>query len=67
MKHSSFTPLVLSATGGMGNEATIFYKHLASLLGFHIQHDSMLATVLPELFTHPSKQLEVLDPLRDMQ
>ena len=26
VEHSSFTPLVLSATGGMGNEATIFYK-----------------------------------------
>jgi len=32
VEHSSFTPLVLSATGGMGNEATTFYKHLASLL-----------------------------------
>ena len=32
VEHSSFTPLVLSATGGMGNEATIFYKRLASLL-----------------------------------
>ena len=32
VEHSSFTPLVLSATGGMGNEATIFYKQLASLL-----------------------------------
>ena len=32
MEHSSFTPLVLSATGGMGNEATTFFKHLASLL-----------------------------------
>ena len=26
VEHSSFTPLVLSATGGMGNEATFFYK-----------------------------------------
>ena len=32
VEHSSFTPLVLSATGGMGNEATIFYKRLATLL-----------------------------------
>ena len=32
VEHSSFAPLVLSATGGMGNEATIFYKRLASLL-----------------------------------
>ena len=32
VEHSSFTPLVLSATGGMGNEATTFYKRLATLL-----------------------------------
>ncbi len=32
VEHSSFTPLVLSAAGGMGTEATIFYKRLASLL-----------------------------------
>ena len=32
VEHSSFTPLVLSTTGGMGNKATIFYKRLASLL-----------------------------------
>ena len=32
VEHSTFTPLVFSATGGMGNEATIFYKIIASLL-----------------------------------
>ena len=32
VEHSSFTPLVLSTNGGMGNEATTFYKRLASLL-----------------------------------
>ena len=32
VEHSTFTPVVLSATGGMGNEETIFYKRLASLL-----------------------------------
>ena len=32
MEHSSFTPLVFSASGGMGHEATVFYKRLASLL-----------------------------------
>jgi len=31
VEHSTFTPLVFSATGGMGHEATIFYKRLASL------------------------------------
>jgi len=30
VEHSSFTPLVLSATGGMANEATVFYERLAS-------------------------------------
>ena len=29
---SSFTPLVLSSTGGMGREANTFYKRLASLI-----------------------------------
>ena len=32
MEHSSFTPLVFSASGGMGHEASVFYKQLASLL-----------------------------------
>ncbi len=31
-EHGSFTPLVLSATGGMGRETTIFYKRLTSFL-----------------------------------
>ena len=32
VEHSSFTPLIFSATGVMAAEATIFYKRLASLL-----------------------------------
>jgi len=32
VEHSSFTPLVLSATGGMEHEANILHKRLASLL-----------------------------------
>ena len=32
VEHSSFTPLIFSATGGMGREATCFYKRLASML-----------------------------------
>ena len=32
MEHSSFTPVVLSVSGGLGREATQFYKMLASLL-----------------------------------
>ena len=32
VEHASFTPLVLSATGGFANEAKTFYKRLASML-----------------------------------
>ena len=32
VEHSTFTPLVFSAAGGMGREATCFYKRLASML-----------------------------------
>lgn len=32
IEHASFTPLVLSATGGLANEANTFYKRLASML-----------------------------------
>ena len=32
VEHSSFTPLVLSSTGGMGKAATTFYKRLSSML-----------------------------------
>ena len=32
VEHASFTPLVMSATGGLAKEATIFYKRLASML-----------------------------------
>ena len=32
IEHASFTPLVFSATGGMGPQATTLYKRLASLL-----------------------------------
>ncbi len=32
VEHSTFTPLVLSSTGGMGRAATTFYKRLSSML-----------------------------------
>ena len=32
IEHAVFTPLVLSTSGGMGREATTFYKRLADLL-----------------------------------
>ena len=38
MANHSFTPLVLSATGGMANEATTLYKRLASRLATKWDH-----------------------------
>ena len=32
MEHSTFTPLVLSTTGGMGRAATTIYRRLAAML-----------------------------------
>ena len=32
VEYASFTPLVMSATGGMAKQATAFHMHLASLL-----------------------------------
>ena len=32
VEHDFFTPLVFAVTGGMGPSASIFYKHLASLI-----------------------------------
>ena len=35
IEHGVFTPLVFTSTGGMGHEATVFYRHLADLLATH--------------------------------
>lgn len=32
VEHGSFTPLVMSCTGGYTKESTVFFKHLANLL-----------------------------------
>ena len=37
VEHSVFTPLVFSSTGGMGNEATTFYKRLADMMSWKQQ------------------------------
>ncbi len=41
-EQSTLTPLILSTTGGMGTEATVFYKRLATMLaakwGDHYSH-----------------------------
>ncbi len=41
IEHASFTPLVVSATGGLGNEAKTFYKRLASLLASNPYNKTM--------------------------
>ena len=38
IERGSFTPLVLSATGGMGPEALIFYKKLAAMISMKRGH-----------------------------
>ena len=45
VEHASFAPLVFSATGGMANEATVFYKKLASCLAmkWHQSYSSTLS------------------------
>ena len=35
IEHGSFSPLVFSTSGGLGKEATVFYKRLASRLSDH--------------------------------
>ncbi len=45
VEHSSFTPIVLSFTGGLGNAATTCYKRLASLLS--VKHDHGNNTTQP--------------------
>ena len=38
VEHGLFTPLVLSSNGGMGKEATTFYKRLADMIAQKRQH-----------------------------
>ena len=38
IEHAAFTPRVLSTAGGMGREATAFYKRLADLLSNKRKH-----------------------------
>ena len=44
IEHGSFTPLVLSATGGLGNAATICYKKLASMIA--TKHDQPYSSTM---------------------
>ena len=45
IKYASFTPLIFATTGGIGREATIFYRRLADLLSHknNVPYDTMLA------------------------
>ena len=60
VEHASFTPI--SATGGLANEASTFYKRLASLLASKspLQQHTMLAALssgfLPPTFCYPVHQ-----------
>ena len=38
VEHATFTPLVMAATGGLANEANVFYKRLASMLATKWDH-----------------------------
>ena len=74
VEHSSFTPLVLSVTGGMGVEASLFYKRLSSLLAqkWDITYNKTLCWLrcrltFSLLYAQPSKQLEALYRRWDMQ
>ena len=64
IEYASFTPLVLSATGGLANEANTFYKRLASLLAYKwdYPYSSTLCwlrcrlTIFPPVVGHPVNQ-----------
>ena len=49
-EHASFTPIVLTATGGLAHEAAVFFKRLASFLSTKWGANFVLGLVLPELF-----------------
>ena len=61
-KHSSFTPLIFSATGRMAREATVFYKRLASMLAtkrdqpYSSTMTWMRCLLLPPPLGHPMHQ-----------
>ena len=71
VEHASFTPWVLSATGGMAKEATIFYKRFAyppSGTILTVRHSAGYAVVLLfPYFALQSSASEVLVPVSDTQ
>ena len=55
VEHATFTPLVMAATGGLANEANIFYKRLASKLA--LKWDTPYSSTLCWLRCHLSFSL----------
>ena len=55
VEHATFTPLVMAATGGLANEANIFYKRLASKLA--LKWDTLYSSTLCWLRCHLSFSL----------
>ncbi len=70
VEHALFTPLVLSASGGMANQATIFYKRLAPWSGINNYNSTMNWLRAQELLFHFSvlqfSVFEAHDPDVDM-
>ena len=70
VEHASFTPLILSVTGGMANQATVFYKRLASCLAMKWDQPYSSTMSWLDLPSHsyvpPSNASGVLDPAEDM-
>ena len=69
IEHATFTPLVLSAAGGLAREATTFYKRLASMLAakWDQAYSSTLCWLRCRLaFSHLSRPSEEQDRRVDM-
>ena len=59
VEHASFTPLVISATGGLASEASTLYKRLASLLASKWDHpysSTLQSGFLPPTFSNTVHQ-----------
>ena len=54
VEHATFTPLVMSSTGGTGRAATTFYERLASMVSDNIWKNSELDLLSPELCSSES-------------
>ena len=59
VEHATFSPPVLSTTGGLAREATTFYKRLASLLAAKWEEpcNTVCVVIFPSLFYAPQSNL----------